>query len=74
MWIIHSELELRDGHKSLQAKAKEERRAQDTIPWVNSVPGISTVRKSHNGIEVHYEKRCTNLTINDIVKLNTAAF
>lgn len=71
LWIIH--IELRGGHKSIQAKAKEERRAQDTLLWINSVPGVSIVKKLYVVLK-YTMKRCTNLAINNIVKLNTAAF
>ena len=39
----------------------------------NSVPEVSIVRKLYVVLK-YTMKRCTNLTINDIVKLNTAAF
>ena len=41
LWMIP--MELTGGHKGIQAMAKKERRAQDTILWTNSIPGVSIV-------------------------------
>lgn len=71
LWIIH--LEVTGDHKSIQAKAREERRAQDTILWINFIPGVSIVGKLY--VVLHFPmRRYTDLAITDVVKLDTGCF
>lgn len=44
--------------------AKKERRAQDTILWTDSIPGVSMVREFYVVLKCTV-KRCADLTITD---------
>lgn len=71
LWVIH--IELTGGHKSIQAKAKEEMRAQDVILWVNSILRVS-IGRNLDVVLKYTMKRHTSLTVTDIVKLDASCF